>query len=57
MPELPEVETVRRVLSLWCKDQKINKVHVYYSSILENSDEITLNKTIKDTMEKAIKLG
>lgn len=46
MPELPEVETVRRVLNLWCKDQIIKKVHVYYNRVLENSDEQSLNALI-----------
>lgn len=46
MPELPEVETVKKVLNLWCTNQKIAKVHVYYPSVLENSDENTLNQSI-----------
>lgn len=46
MPELPEVETVRKVLSLWCKDQIIKQVYVYYPRVLENSDEQSLNTLI-----------
>ena len=46
MPELPEVETVRRVLNLWCKDQVIKKIHVYYPRVLENSDEKSLNSLL-----------
>lgn len=46
MPELPEVETVRRVLNLWCKDQVIKKIHVYYPRVLENSDEQSLNSLL-----------
>jgi len=53
MPELPEVETVRNVLKLWCVNKKIKKFYVYYPSVIENSDENTLNtllcsKTIID---------
>ncbi len=47
MPELPEVETVRKVLSLWCLNHKIHKIYVYYPDILENTDEDNLNKCIQ----------
>lgn len=36
MPELPEVETVRRTLEHQIMNEKITKVEVYYSPIIEN---------------------
>lgn len=41
MPELPEVETVKRTLLLQIIGEKVNNVKVYYSPIIENvrSDE------------------
>jgi len=46
MPELPEVETVRRVLESWCINQKVKKVYVYYSPIVNNLSEDELNKKL-----------
>ncbi len=37
MPELPEVETVRRVLEGWLLNRKIQKVKVLYSALIENA--------------------
>lgn len=48
MPELPEVETVRRVLLDWVVGKKIKNIRVRYPAILENSNEIEINKTLKD---------
>ena len=35
MPELPEVETVRRSLLLKLKDKRVNGIRVYYDNIIE----------------------
>ena len=39
MPELPEVETVRKVLESWCVGKVVKKVYVYYSPIVNNVSE------------------
>ena len=46
MPELPEVETVRRVLESWVINKEIKKVYVYYAPILDNSNETELNEKL-----------
>ena len=38
MPELPEVETVRRTLVEWCKGKKILDVNIHYLKVLEDID-------------------
>lgn len=38
MPELPEVETVRRTLIKWCKGKCIKDVYLHYPKVLENID-------------------
>ena len=48
MPELPEVETVRRVLESWCLNKKVKKVYVYYAPIVENKLEEEFNKKLGD---------
>ena len=52
MPELPEVETVRRVLKSNLVHKTIESIDVFYQGILEDSLEDflknTLNKTIID---------
>lgn len=52
MPELPEVETVRRVLKDELIDTKIMDVDIRYSPIIEGDDEkfkkSVIGKTIKD---------
>ena len=58
MPELPEVETVRRVLESWVIDKEIKKVYVYYAPILDNSNETELNdKLINQKIIKMERLG
>ena len=39
MPELPEVETVRRTLTKWCKDKMILDVDFKYYKVLEDIDK------------------
>jgi formamidopyrimidine-DNA glycosylase len=36
MPELPEVETVRRTLIDWCKNKTIRNVELFYKNVLSN---------------------
>lgn len=47
MPELPEVETVRRGLLQWIHHKTIKEIKVYYPRIVENDSEITLNDRLK----------
>lgn len=53
MPELPEVETVRRTLLSWCKGRKILDIDIHYHKVLEGIEfndfklKIT-NQTIND---------
>ena len=53
MPELPEVETVRRVLESWCLNKKIKKVYVYYSPIVNNvsCEELNLKLVNQDILK------
>ena len=46
MPELPEVETVRRVLQGWIIGKKIAKVRVRYAPIFDNANEEKLNEVL-----------
>lgn len=49
MPELPEVETVRKTLLKYIKDKTIKEVIVYYEPIMPEGNLISLaNQTIKD---------
>ena len=41
MPELPEVETVKRILESQILGKKINEIDVFYDKILENVDSRT----------------
>ena len=36
MPELPEVETVKKVLLSWVKDKKITNAYIYHLGIIED---------------------
>ena len=58
MPELPEVETVRKVLESWCINQKVKKVYVYYSPIVNNVSEEELNqKLVNERIVNIERLG
>ena len=53
MPELPEVETVRRTLISWCKGKKILDVNIHYFNVLDGIDfdifkSRIMNQTIND---------
>lgn len=58
MPELPEVETVRKTLTNWCKGKKILNVNMYYSKVLEdiNYDEFK-NKILGQTINDIDRFG
>lgn len=47
MPELPEVETVRKKLLLKLKDKKINNLNVLYKNVFEGQDIDKVIKNIK----------
>jgi len=51
MPELPEVETVKRTLERYLLGRKIENVHVYYSRILAN---ITVEELKKKLINQTI---
>lgn len=46
MPELPEVETVRRTLLTQIIGKKITNLAVYYDKIIENVDPLTFQKSL-----------
>lgn len=46
MPELPEVETVRRVLKSWIIGKKIKQVRVRYAPIFDNANEEKVNEVL-----------
>ena len=46
MPELPEVETVRRVLEKWVKDRVIKDVKFYYHSLIDIDENEFKDKVI-----------
>ncbi len=48
MPELPEVETVRKVLLNWLKDRTIKNVKVLYPNIIDNCSSETFAATLKN---------
>lgn len=55
MPELPEVETVRRTLLLQIINKKITSVNVYYENILQDTNldtfkTVLINQTFKDIL-------
>ena len=52
MPELPEVETVRRVLESWCLNKIVKKVYVYYAPIVENKLEEEFNEKLESAIKK-----
>ena len=58
MPELPEVETVRRVLESWIIGKKIARVRVRYAPIFDNANEEKLNEVlVGQTVEKVERYG
>ena len=46
MPELPEVETVRRVLKSWIIGKRIKQVRVRYAPIFDNANEEKVNEIL-----------
>ena len=53
MPELPEVETVRRTLVSWSKNRVIKDVIIHYNNVLEDISfgsfkEKIINQKIND---------
>ena len=48
MPELPEVETVKRILETQIIGKRIRKVNVFYHKVLENTDVETFVKKLEN---------
>ena len=48
MPELPEVETVKRTLERYLVGRKIIDIHVYYSKIIANAKEEEFKEKLKN---------
>ncbi|MDO4976970.1 MAG: DNA-formamidopyrimidine glycosylase [Eubacteriales bacterium] len=46
MPELPEVETIRRIVGPQIINKRINKVKIYHEKILANTDSLTFQKEL-----------
>lgn len=46
MPELPEVETIKRVLEKWCVGKKVSKFYLFYDKLLENTNVNELNNLL-----------
>lgn len=58
MPELPEVETVRRTLERQIIDKTITKVEIYYDTMIENvSKEEFQTKLVHQTFRKMDRYG
>lgn len=58
MPELPEVETVRRTLEGQIINKKITKIEIYYDKIIENvTKEEFQNKLVNQTFRKIDRYG
>ena len=58
MPELPEVETVRRILIKNLVGKKINNTFVYYNGVLENvTKEEFITKLQNETFRDVLRLG
>lgn len=55
MPELPEVETVRRVLSQKIVGKKIENIDVLFDKLLKNVNKKSFEETLKDQKIKDIK--
>lgn len=47
MPELPEVETVRRTLIPWVVGTKIKEVQIFYAGIIKNIEPPTFQKILQ----------
>lgn len=58
MPELPEVETIRKTLKRFVLNRKINDVHVYWGKIIKHPDDVEefkqllIGQTIHDIHRK-----
>ena len=57
MPELPEVETVRRTLELHLLDETIDSVHVYYDKMLSPNKDEFINKLPNQTFRSIKRYG
>lgn len=47
MPELPEVETIRRIIGPQIKERKIEKVTIYHEGIISYPDAATFQNTLE----------
>ncbi len=54
MPELPEVETVRKVLEKWVIDKTITDVEFFYNGVLDGINKTSFINNIKNQKIKAV---
>ena len=58
MPELPEVETVRRTLLDWCKNKVIRDSEIFYKNVLSDMDfENFKNKIVNQKINDVTRFG
>ena len=57
MPELPEVETVRRTLKNFVLDRKIQSIDVYYEKIIDGDVKEFVDKVIHQTIRDIDRIG
>lgn len=57
MPELPEVETVRRGLEKLVLNKKIKDIRVLYSKTIVNEESEFIEKLTNKTIKKLIDVG
>lgn len=57
MPELPEVETVKRTLEKFILNKKIKDVDIIYPRIIEDDIEVFKQKVINKTFLKIDRVG
>lgn len=57
MPELPEVETVRRTLKNFVLGKKINEISIYYDKIVTGDTEKFVNTLIGQTIRDIDRIG
>ena len=57
MPELPEVETVKRTLENFILNKKIKDIEVIYPRIIEDDVEVFKQRVVNKTFLKIDRVG
>lgn len=57
MPELPEVETVRRTLENFIIGRKITDIHLLYPKIIEGNQEQFIKSVYQQTFKEIDRVG